>query len=230
MKSEIIYHTELGITGFKESWDLQKQINAIKQREDTTDIILTTQHRNVYTLGKSGSKDHLLLSETLLMQNNIEYIETDRGGDLTYHGPGQLVCYPIFDLKHYYLDSHRFLRDLEKVIISTLKENDIQSYSDEEYTGVWVDNEKICAIGIKISKWITMHGLALNINNDLTYFDNIIPCGIIHRGVTSIQKVLNQNVPVESITKSCIKYFSEVFNRKIETKSLKELERILGLT
>lgn len=210
------YHIDLGITDYNSTWQLQKTVNNYKQRNKCVDLIITNQHNHVYTLGKTGDKNHLLLDNENLRKNNISYFEIDRGGDITYHGPGQLVCYPIFDLNNYYLDSHRYLRDLEEVIVRTLKEFGIVSSKDEDYTGVWVGEEKICAIGIKISRWITMHGLAFNINNELGYFDRIIPCGIFHKGVTSLKKILQQEVDYKQAGIVFLEKFSEVFNVKIE--------------
>jgi lipoyl(octanoyl) transferase len=223
-----IYHINLGQTDFKEIWDIQKKILNFKKKNKYPDILLTTEHNNVYTLGKSGDKDHLLLNDEELKDKQISFYEIDRGGDLTYHGPGQLVCYPVFDLHNYYLDTHRYLRDLEEVIILTLKEYGIDSGRDEQYTGVWIGDKKICAIGIKISGWITMHGLAFNINNNLNYFDNIIPCGIFHKGVTSLANVLNEPVDMNTVSEKVVNNFGKVFNTdKIKSlniiKLLKEI-------
>jgi lipoyl(octanoyl) transferase len=189
-----VLHIHLGTRDYKEVWDLQKNILSFKQKNNFPDVILTTEHNNVYTLGKSGDKNHLLLSSEQLKDKQITFYETDRGGDLTYHGPGQLVCYPIFDLHNYTLDTHKYLRNLEQTVQLTLEEYGIESQQDEQYTGVWVGSKKICAIGIKVSRWITMHGLALNVNNDLNYFDNIIPCGIFHKGVTSMKEILKREI------------------------------------
>ncbi|MGH2575580.1 MAG: lipoyl(octanoyl) transferase LipB, partial [Ignavibacteria bacterium] len=153
----------------------------------------------------------------------IDYFEIDRGGDLTYHGPGQLVCYPIFDLNNYYLDSHRYLRDLEEAVMMTLKDFGIDSSRDEQYTGVWIKDEKICSIGIKISRWITMHGLALNVNNELSYFDKIIPCGIFHKGVTSIKKIKGEVIDINMVMDFMSKNFQKVFSLNIERIKREEL-------
>ena len=217
------YHIHIGSSNFKEVWDLQREINNYKQNNKCTDIIISTEHTNVYTLGKSGDKNHLLLNDNELEKKKIAYFEIDRGGDLTYHGPGQLVIYPILDLKQFYLDTHRYLRDLEKVIILTLKNYGIDSYRDEEYTGVWVNDKKICAIGVKISRWITMHGLAFNINNNLSYFDYIIPCGIFHKGVTSMKELLGSEADINSVLKNVLKNFEIVFGIKIENISIADL-------
>ncbi len=213
---DTVYHIDLGLTDYNEVWQLQRQINLTKQKTKCCDLIITNEHNHVYTLGKSGDRNHLLSDTDTLRKNKISYFEIDRGGDLTYHGPGQLVCYPIFDLTNYYKDAHRYLRDLEEVIVRTLKEYGIVSHKDEEYTGVWIGEEKICAIGIKISRWITMHGLAFNINNDLSYFDKIIPCGIFHKGVTSVKKILGKEISFEEVKNVVIKKFVEVFPINIE--------------
>lgn len=205
------YHINLGIAEYKEAWDLQKKIHLYKQQNKFEDVIITVQHTPVYTLGKSGTRDHILISDEEMKTRGISYYEIDRGGDITFHGPGQLVVYPIFDLNNYYKDTHRFLRDLEEVVIQTLKQYEIEGSRDEEYTGVWVNNEKICAIGIKVSRWITMHGIALNVNNELSYFDDIIPCGIFHKGVTSMKKILRKEADFRQITKKTLENFMSVF-------------------
>src|SRR4030095_15917293 len=196
-----VFHSNIGLTPFNEAWSLQKTLHEHKQNNITEDFILTTEHYPVYTLGKSGDKNHLLLNEDELNLKKISYYEIDRGGDITYHGPGQLVVYPIFDLNNYYKDIHRFLRELEEAVIKTLAEFNIESHREEGLTGVWVRDEKICAIGIKVSRWITMHGLAFNINNDLSYFDKIIPCGIFHKGITSLKKILGYECDFDAVRK-----------------------------
>jgi lipoyl(octanoyl) transferase len=206
------YHINLGIADYKEVWDLQKKIHLHKQQNKFDDVIITVEHPPVYTLGKSGSRDHILISDEEMNNRCISYYEIDRGGDITFHGPGQLVVYPIFDLNNYYKDTHRFLRELEEIVIQTLKDYGIEAGRDEEFTGVWVNNEKICAIGIKVSRWITMHGLALNVNNDLSYFDKIIPCGIFHKGVTSIQKITGKETDIADLTEIILKNFKKLFN------------------
>ncbi len=217
MGAEKVFHLELGLTDYKEVWDLQKEILDFKKKNKFPDVILTTEHNHVYTLGKAGDRDHLLLNEEGLREKNISYYEIDRGGDLTYHGPGQIVCYPIFDLHNYTLDTHKYLRDLEEVVIRTLKEYGINSSRDEQYTGVWVGNEKICAIGIKISGWVTMHGLAFNVNTDLDYFGNIIPCGIFHKGVASMKKILGQEQNMTEVNEKLLQNFMQVFDIHVIT-------------
>lgn len=221
-----VLHLDLGLTGYKEAWDLQKQIHLYKQKNRFNDVIITVEHPHVYTLGKSGNRNHILISDDEMKKQGISYYEIDRGGDITYHGPGQLVVYPIFDLNNYYKDTHRFLRDLEEAVILTLKDFGIDAGREEEYTGVWAGEEKICAIGIKASRWITMHGLALNVNNDLSYFDKIIPCGIFHKSVTSISNLKERNIEFDSVKKSILKNLGNVFNISIINKEKESLSLI----
>jgi len=226
-----ILHLDLGKAGYKQIWDLQKKIHLHKQKNKTDDIIITVEHEPVYTLGKTGSRDHILISDDEMKEKGISYYEIDRGGDITYHGPGQLVVYPILDLNNYYKDTHRYLRDLEEAVILTLKDLDIGGYREEEFTGVWVGEEKICAIGIKVSRWITMHGIAFNINTDLSYFDKIIPCGIFHKGVTSIEKILGEEFDLQIIQDKFLKNFMKVFKiESTEKITVDSLNKILNNT
>jgi lipoyl(octanoyl) transferase len=223
-----VYHIDLGLTGYKDTWELQKKIHLYKQQNKFNDVIITVEHPHVYTLGKTGDRNHILISDEEMKSSGISYYEIDRGGDITYHGPGQLVAYPIFDLNNYYKDTHRYLRDLEEVVIKTLNDYRITSGREEEFTGVWVGGEKICAIGIKASRWITMHGLALNVNNDLSYFDKIIPCGIFHKGVTSISKIKNENINFTGLVNNIVKNFKDVFKiNKVTPIELSRLEKII---
>ena len=222
-----VYHLNLGITDYKEVWDLQKKIHLYKQKNVFDDVIITVQHNPVYTLGKTGSRDHILINNEEMKRLGVTYYEIDRGGDITYHGPGQLVVYPVFDLNNHYKDTHRFLRDLEETVILTLKDYGIEAGRIEEYTGVWTGGEKICAIGIKASRWITMHGLAFNVNNDLSYFDKIIPCGIFEKGVTSIKKIKQTETSLPEVTDVIIKKFKSVFN--IKTADSVDLKTLLKL-
>jgi lipoyl(octanoyl) transferase len=205
---------KLGLTDYKSTWDLQKKIFDLRVEGKISDVVLLNEHHHVYTIGKSGNGNHLLASEEELRSKGAEVYYIDRGGDVTYHGPGQLVGYPILDLNTYYLDIHRYLRDLEEVIIRTLGEFGIKANRDSNFTGVWVGSEKIAAIGVKVSRWVTMHGFAFNVNTDLSYFDRIIPCGIFHKGVTSIEKLLGQQVPLDEVSQLIVKHFEEVFGVK----------------
>jgi len=207
-----------GIIAYKDAWEAQTELfeKVIAQKvqnrklspdnkEKTSNYLIFCEHPHVYTLGKSGKTSHLLLSKEQLETKKISYYPSNRGGDITYHGFGQLVCYPILDLDNFFTDIHRYLRFLEEAIIRTLAEYNLQAGRIEKLTGVWLDSEiqenprKICAMGVKASRWVTMHGLALNINTDLSYFEHIIPCGIQDKAVTSMAKELNQEIAIHEV-------------------------------
>ena len=223
----------LGSVDFEESFKIQKQIQneiidiKLNNRKNnlnlsTPNYLLFMEHNHVYTLGNSGDDKNLLFNEKELDRKGIKFIKTNRGGDITYHGPGQLVCYPIFDLENFYTDIHRYLRDLEEIIVGTLDHFGIVAFGNPNETGVWLDigskNErKICAMGIKVSRWVTMHGLALNVNTDLSYFEGIIPCGINNKGVTSINNELSQKVDLKKVREIMIKNFEKKFNVIIDS-------------
>jgi lipoyl(octanoyl) transferase len=209
--------TDIGTTEYAFAWELQKILHQERVAGNIPDIILFTEHRNTYTIGKSGGDNHLLAGEDELARGSISVFKTDRGGDITYHGPGQIVCYPIIDLNNYYQDIHRYLRDLEEVVIRTLEHYGIQGSREPEYTGVWVDGEKICAIGVKVSRWVTMHGFAFNVNTDLSYFGRIIPCGIFHKGVTSLAEILGRTIELSEVRKVLAEKFTDVFQTEIES-------------
>lgn len=189
--------------------------------QPTTDHLLFCEHPNVITLGKSGKNTNLLLNEEQLTKAGIEYYPTTRGGDITYHGPGQIVGYPIIDLEHYFNDVHKYMYYLEELIILTLNEYGIKGGRVNGMTGVWLDHDKphlarkICAMGVKISRWITMHGFALNVNTNLDYFNFIIPCGITGKAVTSMQKELHTQINIEDVKKSLKQTFSGLFKVKL---------------
>jgi lipoate-protein ligase B len=201
----------LGLSHYGEAWELQKMLFQLRSQDQISDVLVLTEHSHVYTIGKSGSDAHLLASEDELQQRGVEVYHIDRGGDITYHGPGQLVAYPILDLQDYYLDVHRYLRDLEEAVILTLGEYGIVGARDPRYTGVWVGGKKLAAIGVKVSRWITMHGVAINVNSDLQYFDRIIPCGISGRGVTSVERVLSRRVDLNEFSRLFVSFFGRVF-------------------
>ena len=223
----------LGSVDFEESFKIQKQIQneiidiKLNNRKNnlnlsTPNYLLFMEHNHVYTLGNSGDDKNLLFNEKELDKKGIKFIKTNRGGDITYHGPGQLVCYPIFDLENFYTDIHRYLRDLEEIIVGTLDHFGIVAFGNPNETGVWLEigskNErKICAMGIKVSRWVTMHGLALNVNTDLSYFEGIIPCGINNKGVTSINNELSQKVDLKKVREIMIKNFEKKFNVIIDS-------------
>jgi lipoyl(octanoyl) transferase len=232
MKNRIIYLQDIGLTDYQEAFELQtglfenlKQIkidNKHNSVQKTTDnYFLFTEHPHVYTLGKSGKKEHLLLSDDEMLDKKVQFIPTNRGGDITYHGPGQIVGYPIIDLDNFGLEIMSYMRKLEAVIIKVLAHYQIKGERSEGETGVWLDvgkknARKICAMGVKTSRWVTMHGFALNIDVDLDYFNHIIPCGIKNKGVTSLQNELQTKVDKEKVKQLIIKYFEQEFGANIK--------------
>lgn len=202
----------LGIEPYKKIWDYQNQLHNLRIDGKISDVLILLEHSNVYTLGKVAKREHLLISPQQLTEEKIDLFDIDRGGDITYHGPGQIVVYPIIKLDDLYQDLHRYLRELEEVIILTLKEFKVDAYRIPGLTGVWVNDEKIAAIGIKVSRWVTMHGFAFNINTDLSYFQKIIPCGIRDKGVTSLQKIFNRKIDINQVKKVLVENFLHIFN------------------
>jgi lipoyl(octanoyl) transferase len=207
-----IISTYIGLTDYKVTWDLQKELFNLRYENKIPDVLLLNEHENVYTVGKSGNGNHMLAEENELRKAGAKVYYNDRGGDITYHGPGQIVGYPILDLNNYYQDIHRYLRDIEEVLILTLKDFGVAGRRSEGFTGVWVGSDKIAAIGVKVSRWITMHGFAFNVNTDLSYFDRIIPCGIFHKGVTSLKEILGCEIEIEKVNKTIVKNFEKVFS------------------
>lgn len=222
---------DLGLIDYKEAWDYQEKLFkanvdlkiAIRKNETkelTKNYLLFCEHPHVYTLGKSGDKSHLLLTEERLEEINAKYYKINRGGDITYHGPGQLVMYPIFDLESYFFtDIHKYMRSLEEAVILTLEEYGITGGRVEGFTGVWLDGgksteRKICAMGVKSSRWVTMHGIGFNINTDMNYFNYIVPCGIEDKSVTSLEKELGRPVEMEEVKKKLQKHIAAIFNAK----------------
>jgi lipoyl(octanoyl) transferase len=213
-----VQFVDLNLVEYKQAWDLQEtllnRIATVKlanrglsddSKEATDNFLLFCQHPHVYTLGKSGDESHLLLQESFLSTIGATYFKTNRGGDITYHGPGQLVGYPILDLENFYTDIHLYLRMLEEAIIKTCEGYGLVAGRIDGLTGVWInpkqeDARKICAMGVKASRWISMHGFALNVNTDLSYFSHIVPCGIATRGVTSLQQELGQEMDFQSVS------------------------------
>jgi lipoate-protein ligase B len=203
--------SNIGRTQYATAWLLQQRLWDLRNSGSIEDTLLLTEHEHAYTFGKSGDNNHLLASEEELKSEGIDVFYIDRGGDVTYHGPGQIVGYPIIDLNNYFQDIHRYLRSIEEVIIRTLEKFGISAEREKDLTGVWVNGEKIAAIGVKVSRWITMHGFALNVNTELEKFDRIIPCGIFHKGVTSMQKVLGKEVSPDSVRIGIVDSFANVF-------------------
>ena len=202
----------LGILDYREAHQLQKRLLQEHLDGIGNDTLLLLQHNPVITIGRSGSKSNILLPESSLRALGIEVYEIERGGDVTYHGPGQLTGYPIINLQNFRKDVHWYLRQLEEVIIRVLMEYGITGERIDGYTGVWVGDEKIAAIGISVRRWITFHGFAFNIHPDMSHFQMITPCGITDKGVTSLEKLLGHSVDIDKIADSIASVFAEVFD------------------
>ncbi len=249
--NKVLFH-DLGLIDYKEAWDFQEKLfNEIveekianrkaalvtltpgltEQNENpshsnsfnkTKNHLLFCEHPHVYTLGKSGDEDHLLLNEQQLKDKSASFYKINRGGDITYHGPGQLVGYPILDLDNFFTDIHKYLRFLEEAIIRTLAEYGLKGDRYPGFTGVWLEPtialraRKICAIGVRSSRWVTMHGFAFNVHPDLAYFGNIVPCGITDKAVTSLEKELGQKVDMDQVKEKVRKHFEDLFECIVE--------------
>jgi lipoyl(octanoyl) transferase len=230
----VLFH-DLGLTDYQKGWDFQKGIfqRTIDQKianknlpDDektlTEDHLIFCEHNHVYTLGKSGDQQHLLLNRAEMEAKGVQFFPIDRGGDITYHGPGQIVGYPIFDLDHHFTDIHRFLRTLEEAIIGVLEYYNIKAGRIEGLTGVWLDEDdpakarKICAFGIRASRWVTMHGFAFNVNTDLDYFGHIVPCGIVDKGVTSMEKELGEKLNMDEVKGRLVLELADLFDVQVE--------------
>jgi lipoate-protein ligase B len=199
----------LGVQDYNIMWKVQKEVHELVKNNSIPGVVLFLEHNHVYTFGKNSNKDFLLNS----YPPNTQVIESDRGGQITYHGPGQLVGYPIINLNNFKKSVSWYMRSLEKVIIATLKEFGINGKRKDDMTGVWVDNNKVCAMGVRLSKWTSMHGFALNINPDMKYFDFMIPCGIFDYGVTSILDILGYKISNKRLVNILSSKFLEVFQR-----------------
>lgn len=223
---------DLGLKDYKETWDYQERlfkdildVKSKNRREEvnlaTNNYFLFVEHPHVYTLGKSGDISNLLLDEAQLMDKGAKFYKINRGGDITYHGPGQIVGYPILDLDNFFTDIHKYLRLLEEMIILTLGEYGLKAERSKGETGVWLDvgtpfARKICAMGVRASRWVTMHGFALNVNADLGYFDNIIPCGIRGKAVTSLNVELGKKeIDIAEVKQKLLKHFKSLFEAEL---------------
>ncbi len=247
MNKQYVQFSDLGQMRYKEAWDYQEQLlkenvakkalvytgglAVSKDEVPTTHHLLFVEHPPVYTLGKSGHMENVLLSEESLAARGIDFFRTNRGGDITFHGPQQIVGYPILDLEKFYTDIGKYLRNIEEVIILTLQEYGIKGERSSGETGVWIDHDKpgrerkICAIGVRSSRWVTMHGFALNVNTDLDYFNFIIPCGIQNKQVTSIARELGRPVDFEEAKKLVRKNFEKVFDVELRYAGQNSLVR-----
>ncbi|MEK6477689.1 lipoyl(octanoyl) transferase LipB [Catalinimonas sp. 4WD22] len=230
---EVIFQ-HLGLVDYQEAWDYQEKLFAdtiqlkIENRklaeaeqQITPNYLLFCQHPHVYTLGKSGDLEHLLLDEQALAEKQAKFYKINRGGDITYHGPGQIVVYPILDLDNFFTDIHRYLRFLEEAVILTLADYGLEAGRIEGLTGVWLDHieqknpRKICAMGVKSSRWVTMHGLAFNVNSDLQYFEYIVPCGIKGKAVTSLEKELGSRQNIQEVEEKLRAHLGSLFEMEL---------------
>ncbi len=234
IKNTQVIVKDLGLMDYKTCWDYQeslfneivlqktknRNLNLVEQ-QPTKNYLLFVEHPHVYTLGKSGNENNLLVNAIQLKEKEATFYKINRGGDITYHGPGQLVVYPILDLDNFFTDIHKYLRLLEETIILTLAEFNVKTERSIGETGVWLDADKpakarkICALGVKCSRWVTMHGLALNVNVNLSYFNNIVPCGIVNKSVTSLQNELGHEQDLALVKNKVKTHFSHLFNASL---------------
>ena len=222
-----VFFKDIGLVDYKKVWDFQEElfnktlsIKSKNKKEETStktkNHLIFCEHPHVYTLGKSGKHENLLVNEEYLKSRGASFYKTNRGGDITYHGPGQIVGYPIFDLDNFFHDIHKYLRLLEESVILTLNEYGVKGMRSDGETGVWLDvgkqnARKICALGVKASRWVSMHGFAFNINTDLSYFENIIPCGIVGKNVTSLEQEIGRKVDIEKVKLQLKKHLEITF-------------------
>ncbi|MFI5221286.1 MAG: lipoyl(octanoyl) transferase LipB [Bacteroidia bacterium] len=229
-----VHFIDWGNVDYKEAWDRQEVLFkektdakfsnrdlAVGEKKIIEHHLIFCEHPHVYTLGKSGSIENLLVDDDQLKQLNATYYPINRGGDITYHGPGQIVGYPILDLDQFFTDIHKYLRFLEEAIILTIAEYGLKGERYEGFTGVWLDvtdakkARKICAMGVRCSRWVTMHGFAFNVNTDLSYFKNIVPCGIDDKAVTSLQKELGKEMDIEEVKSKLKKHLADLFEMEL---------------
>ncbi len=231
-QNKAVLFEDWGLTDYEVAWSRQEDIfsktvavktenrNDPENMKETSNFLIFTEHPHVYTLGKSGKPENLLLDENGLKEKHATYHKINRGGDITYHGPGQIVGYPILDLDNFFTDIHLYLRTLEEAIILTLRDYGIESGRYEGYTGVWLDADndkarKICAMGVRCSRWVTMHGFAFNVNTDLSYFGNIVPCGIDDKDVTSMKRELGKDVDIEEVKEKLKGHIAHLFEMQV---------------
>ncbi len=235
MSKPVVSFRDLGLAPYKETWDFQEELfernvqRKLENRsegkadgEGTEDVLLFVEHPHVYTLGKSGDAFHLLVSEEKLKEIGATYYPINRGGDITYHGPGQIVGYPLLDLEHFFTDIHKYMRYLEEAIIRTIAHYGIVGGRIDGLTGVWLDIDdpkkarKIAALGVKCSRWLTMHGFAFNVNTDLNYFNHIVPCGITDKKVTSLSNELGHEMDMDEVKRILLQELADVFQFEIQ--------------
>jgi len=231
MKNKKILVKDIGKLSFSDAWQYQEKIfktiidqkvqnRSLNEKVETENFLILTEHSHVYTMGKSGDISNLLIDKEELIKREIEFFKINRGGDITYHGPGQIMGYPIFDLDNFFTDINLYLRKLEEVIINTLKSYNLTGFTIKGETGVWVKDKyglskKICAFGIRASRWVTMHGLCLNVDPDLSFFNHIIPCGIQNKGITSLKQLKKEDIDIDEVKSRLVENFKLVFNAEI---------------
>lgn len=204
-------YIDLDFIDYDKAWDLQKEIFKLRTSDEINDTFFLLEHPHTYTLGKTADKKNLISNEAFLNKYGIKVYDIDRGGDITYHGPGQIVGYPIIKLSEWKEDTHLYLRNLEQIIIDVCSDYGLQTGRIDGLTGVWIEDRKIAAIGIKVSRWVTMHGFAFNINTDLNLFNGIIPCGITNKKVTSLQHELGKEVGINEVKEKLVEKFKHAF-------------------
>lgn len=217
------YIIDLGLIDYKKAWDLQRDLWSRRVRGELPDLLLFLEHPHVITLGRRGNRSYLIASQEVLDAMAIPVYHVERGGDVTYHGPGQLVVYPILDLKGYGYRLIRYVDQLEEVVLRTLKDFGMEGKKDSLNRGVWVNGEKIASLGVTIKRWVSFHGLALNYETDLSHFDLIYPCGLVGKKMTSMEKILGKKVARESLIEKISFHFKEIFLRDWEERKLEEL-------
>ena len=231
MKNKKILVKDIGKLSFSDAWQYQERIfkkiidqkvqnRSLNEKIETKNFLILTEHNHVYTIGKSGDISNLLINKEELIKRKIEFFKINRGGDITYHGPGQIIGYPIFDLDNFFTDINLYLRKLEEVIINTLESYNLTGFTIKGETGVWVKDKnglskKICAFGIRASRWVTMHGLCLNVDPDLSFFSHIIPCGIQDKGITSLKEIKKEDIDINEVKSRLVENFRLVFNAEI---------------
>jgi lipoate-protein ligase B len=217
------YVLDLGLIDYKQAWDLQRDLWSKRVAGEVPDLLLLLEHPHVITLGRRGNRSHLVVSQEVLERMKIPIFHVERGGDVTYHGPGQMVAYPLFDLRENGYHLIRFVDQLEEIILEVLRDFGIEGRRDPSNRGVWVNGDKIASLGVAIKRWVSFHGFALNYETDLKYFDLIHPCGLVGKRMTSMSKILGKGIPRERLVEKIALHFKEVFQRDWEEKNLKEL-------
>lgn len=218
---------DLGRTDYRPVWDIQKRLVQLRYQNKIPDCFLITEHNPVITMGRGTDPENLLISKSQLESKGIDLIEIERGGDITFHGPGQLVAYPIIDLNVYGKDMHKYLRDLERLMIITLKDYKLDAEIKDGLTGVWINDHKVGAIGVAVSRWITYHGLALNVTTNLDHFKLINPCGITEYPVGTVSQILGRDLTIAEVADSMIENFASQFNYEVE--SIENIDRVLNV-